>query len=277
MMRNVVRVLKAMITIGLAMVVVAPAAHADILDAIVVAHRGATTSTTAEGTLPAYQYAVRHRADYLDGDIHWAKDGADADTVGAMVINHDATLNRVTNCSGYVSDWLWSSIYDRCRTDVGKQRLIRVVDLLKYGNSVGKKFTLELKPTSITNAQAKQLWSTIKRSPVQLEAGDGRLAALNKVKQLDAADPYYKISYARVTSGSGGWPSVSELKQTSTIVHANKSIPATVMSTYKAGGLKVFLFTGKNEYDYERMAKLGPYGVVVDDVGRFQRWRDAQG
>ena len=276
-MRNAVRALKAMITIGIAMVVVAPAAHANILDAIVVAHRGATTSTTAEGTMPAYQYAVKNHADYLDGDIRWAKDGADADTVGAMVISHDATLNRVTNCSGYVSDWLWSSIYDKCRTDVGNQRLIRVVDLLKYGNSVGKKFTLELKPTSITNAQAKQLWNQLKNSPVQLEAGEGRLSALNKVKNLDAADPYHKITYARVTSGGGGWPSVSELKQTSIYVHAAMSIPATVMSTYRAGGLKVFLFTAKNESDYEKMAKLNPYGVVVDDVGRFQRWRDAQG
>ena len=276
-MRNTARALKAMITIGLAMVVIAPAAHANILDAIVVAHRGATTSTTAEGTMPAYQYAVRHRADYLDGDIQWAKDGADADTVGAIVITHDSTLNRVTNCSGYVSDWLWSSIYDKCRTDVGKQRLIRVVDLLKYGNSVGKKFTLELKPTSITNAQAKQLWNQLKNSPVQLEAGTGRLSALNKVKNLDAADPYHKISYARVTSGGGGWPSVSELKQTSNNRPRHMSIPATVMSTYKAGGLKVFLYTAKNESDYEKMAKLGPYGVVVDDVGRFQRWRDAQG
>jgi glycerophosphoryl diester phosphodiesterase len=227
--------------------------------------------------MPAYQYAVRYHADYLDGDIQWAKDGADADTVGAIVINHDATLNRTTNCSGYVSDWLWSAIYDKCRTDVGKQRLIRVVDLLKYGNSVGKKFTLEIKPTSITNAQAKQLWNQIKNSPVQLEAGTGRLSALNKIKNLDAADPYHKISYARVTSGGGGWPSVSELKQTSIYVHASMSIPATVMSTYRAGGLKVFLFTAKNESDYEKMAKLNPYGVVVDDVGRFQRWRDAQG
>src|SRR5829696_4116918 len=276
-MRTGVRVLTTIAAAAIALALPAPAAQAGYLDELAVAHRGATTSSIAEGTMAAYSYAVRHHADILDGDVRWAKDGADADTVGAMVISHDATLNRVTNCSGYVSDWLWSSIYEKCRTDVGKQRLIRVVDLLRYGNSVGKKFTLELKPTSITNAQAKQLWSTIKNSPVQLEAGDGRLSALNKVKQLDAADPYHKISYARVTSGSGGWPSVSELKQTSTIVHANKSIPATVMSTYKAGGLKVFLFTGRNEYDYERMAKLGPYGVVVDDVGRFQRWRDAQG
>lgn len=276
-MRNVVRALNAMITIGIAMVVMAPAAHATILDAIVVAHRGATTSTTAEGTMPAYQYAVKNHADYLDGDIRWAKDGADADTVGAMVVSHDSTLNRVTNCSGYVSDWLWSSIYDKCRTDVGKQRLIRVVDLLKYGSSAGKKFALELKPSTITDAQARQLWYAVNGYKVQLEAGYSALPALNKIKKLDADDPNHSISYARVTSGGGGWPSVSELKQTGTSVHASMSIPATVMSTYKKGGLNVFLFTAKNESDYEKMAKLNPYGVVVDDVGRFQRWRDAQG
>src|SRR5215204_1544858 len=276
-MRTGVRALTTMAAAAIALALPAPAAQAGYLDELAVAHRGATTSSIAEGTMAAYSYAVRHHADILDGDVRWAKDGADADTVGAMVISHDATLNRVTNCSGYVSDWLWSSIYEKCRTDVGKQRLMRVVDLLKYGNSVGKKFALEIKPSTITNDQAKQLWNAVKHSPVQLEAGYSALPALNKIKKLDAADTSHRISYARITSGGGGWPSVSELKQTGTSVHAHMSIPASVMSTYKAGGLKVFLFTAKNESDYEKMAKLNPYGVVVDDVGRFQRWRDAQG
>ena len=48
------------------------------------------------------------------------------------------------------------------------------------------------------------------------------------------------------------------------------------MASYKAGGLRVYLFTGRNSTDYARMAALRPYAVVVDDVGRFQRWRDAQ-
>jgi len=261
---------------AIALALPAPAAQAGYLDELAVAHRGATTSSIAEGTMAAYSYAVRHHADILDGDVRWAKDGADADTVGAMVISHDATLNRVTNCSGYVSDWLWSSIYKKCRTDVGHKRLIRLVDLLKYGNSVGKPLVIEIKPSTITNAQAKQLWNAVKHSPVQLEAGASALPALNKIKKLDAADPYHKISYARITSGGNGWPSVATLKKTGTSVHANKSIPRSVMRSYKAGGLKVYLFTGKNERDYARMASLRPYAVVVDDVARFQRWRDAQ-
>jgi hypothetical protein len=41
-------------------------AHADSMDEVVVAHRGADTSKYAEGTAAAYQYAVRNRADMLE-------------------------------------------------------------------------------------------------------------------------------------------------------------------------------------------------------------------
>jgi len=51
---------------------------------------------------------------------------------------------------------------------------------------------------------------------------------------------------------------------------------SSVMSSYKNAGIKVFLFTGRTTSDYERMAKLNPYGVVVDNVAKFQAWRDSQ-
>lgn len=75
-----------------------------------------------EGTLPAYQYAVRNHADILDADVHWTKDGPDRDTVGTVVILH-----------------------------------MRLVDFLKYGNSVGKSFAVEIKVSRITDAQAAPL------------------------------------------------------------------------------------------------------------------------
>jgi glycerophosphoryl diester phosphodiesterase len=78
------------------------------LEEVTVAYPGASTSKLGEGTLPAYQYAVRNHADILDADVHWTKDGPDRDTVGTVVILHDATLDRVTNCTGNVSSWLWS-------------------------------------------------------------------------------------------------------------------------------------------------------------------------
>jgi hypothetical protein len=38
----------------------------------------------------------------------------------------------------------------------------------------------------------------------------------------------------------------------------------------------VYLFTGKNESDYIKMTALDPYGVVVNDVAEFQKWREDQ-
>ena len=260
---------------AIAVAVVAPTARADALDEVLVAHRGATTSTIAEGTLAAYKYAVKNRADLLEGDVRWTKDGSDADTVGTMVILHDATLNRVTNCSGQVSSWLWGSISAKCRTDVGHQKILRLNDLLKYGNSIGKSFSLEMKLRSITDAQAKQFWNAVKNSRVCLQTAADRLSALNKIKKLDAADRTHRISYALVTSGSGGWASASDVKAVGTDVYAQFSIPANIVSSYQSADIRVYLYTGKNEADYSSMVALHPYGVIVDDVARYQRWRDA--
>ena len=275
-MRNAVRVLNALIAVGAALILIAPAAQANILDQIVVAHRAGATTKYGEGTLRSYKFSVAHHADILDGDIHWTKDGSDADKLGTILVIHDDTLDRITNCKGKVSSWLWTSISEKCRTDAGKQPLIRLKDLVAYGNSVNKQVAIGLKNSTITNAQAKQLWRTIKSSNVQLEAPSSRLAALNKIKRLDQADPKHKIKYALVSSGSGGWPSVAKVKSVGTYLHAELSIPRSQMRTYKKAGIKVFLYSAKTVSDYKKMAALDPFGVVVDDVAKFQAWRNRQ-
>jgi len=277
-MRNVGRSLKALVAVGAALILVVPAAQANVLDAIVVAHRAGAATKYGEGTMASYQYSVRHNADVLDGDIHWTKDSPnDSDKLGSILVIHDSTLDRITNCSGKVSSWLWTSIRDKCRTDVGKQPLIRLKTLIAYGDSVRKQVAIGLKNSTITDAQAKQLWNTIKYSNVQLEAPASRLSgALNKVKKLDAADSKHKIKYALVSTGSGGWPSVAKVKSVGTYFHAELSISSSRMKSYKNAGIKVFLFTGKTKSDYKKMAALDPYGVVVNDVAKFQAWRDTQ-
>ena len=266
---NRLPVLSVVVAAAIALIIVAPAAYADCMDVVVVAHRGASTSKYAEGTLRAYKYAVRNHAEMLDADVHWTKDGT-------LIILHDRTLDRISNCHGRVSEWRWSSIRAKCRTDVGGQRLMRLIDLLRYGDALGKSFTLEIKLASITDAQAKQFWKTIKNSRVQLVARAARLVPLNKIKKLDEADGSHRISYAFSTRGRHGWPSVSAIKNTASAVYAKLSIPVTVARRYRQANIKVFLSTGKNEADYAEMMARKPYAVVVNNVARFQRWRDNQ-
>jgi len=276
-MRKPLCALSTMIAVGIASLLTVPVAYADSMEELTVAHRGASTSTLAESTLPAYKYAVKNHADILDADVRWTKDGPDADKVGTMVVLHDATLDRVTNCTGNISSWLWSEIDDKCRTDIGGQRLMRLVACCNTATQLGSHFSLELKVASVTDAQAKQLWNAIKNSRVQLNATSARLDALNKIKKLDAADSNHKISYALGTSGVGGWPSVSAIKKCGTIVYAKLTIPAAVARSYRLANIKVFLWTGENASDHAKMIALQPYGVVVDNVAQFQSWRDATG
>jgi glycerophosphoryl diester phosphodiesterase len=276
-MRAAARALQALIAVGIALILVAPAAQADVLDEIVVAHRAGATGKYGEGTLKSYKFSVANHADILDGDIHWTKDSPnDSDKLGTILIIHDSTLDRITNCKGKVSSWRWGSIRAKCRTDHGKQPLLRLKDLIAYGKASGKQVAIGLKNGKISNAQAKDLWNTIKSSNVQLEAPASRLAALNKVKKLDKADPKHKIKYALVATGSGGWPSVSKVKSVGSYFHAGLSLSSSRMKAYKNAGIKVFLFTGKTKSDYKKMAALDPYGVVVNDVAKFQAWRDTQ-
>jgi glycerophosphoryl diester phosphodiesterase len=273
---NRLPVLSVVVAAAIALIIVAPAAYADCMDVVVVAHRGASTSKYAEGTLRAYKYAVRNHAEILDADVRWTKDGPDSDSVGTMIILHDPTLDRISNCHGRVSEWRWSSIRAKCRTDVGGQRLMRLIDLLRYGNALGKSFTLEIKLASITDTQAKQFWNTVKNSRVQLVARAARLASLNKIKRLDEADASHRISYAFSTRGRHGWPSVSAIKNTASAVYAKLTIPVTVARRYRQANIKVFLSTGKNEADYAKMMARKPYAVVVNDVAQFERWYDDQ-
>jgi hypothetical protein len=80
------RVLDVVLAAAIAVIVVVPTAHADSMNEVVVAHRGAKMSKYAEGTLPAYRFAVRNRADLLDADVRWTKAGPDRDSVGTMII-----------------------------------------------------------------------------------------------------------------------------------------------------------------------------------------------
>ncbi len=144
----------------------------------------------------------------------------------------------------------------------------------EYGNSRGKSFTLEIKLASITDAPAA-FWNP-SNSRVQLVARAARLAPLNKIKKLDEADGSHRISYAfstrgRLTDGRRYLRSRTRpprLRKTYDSRHCRAPLPAA--------NIKVFLSTGKNEADYAEMMARKPYAVVVNNVARFQRWRDNQ-
>jgi hypothetical protein len=104
-----------------------------------------------------------------------------------------------------VSSWYWSSISKKCRTDLGGQPLIHLKDLVAYANSAGKEVAIGMKNGEITNAQAKQLWNTLKvANTAQLEAPYSRVAALNKAKSWTMPTPITRSDTRSRQQGPAG-------------------------------------------------------------------------
>ena len=69
---------------------------------VVISHRGNHVAAQ-ENTLAAFQNAINVGADYVEIDLRTSKDSQ-------LVIMHDATVNRMTNGIGKVSDLSWAEL-----------------------------------------------------------------------------------------------------------------------------------------------------------------------
>lgn len=240
---------------------------------VVVGHRGANTSSVAEETSAAYRYAHTNAAQVLEGDVWWTRPSSSYPN-GAMILNHDATLDRTTNCTGKVRDWYVSSIMDRCRTDVGGQRLLKLSELINYRASVGGTLSLEIKPTWISDSQARQFYNMVKASPVRLTAYQAAIGPLNKIKNLDAADTDHRLQYSLIAYTD--YPTPAEAKAVGNYIELNKGASQSLVDSYEAAGLRVCLWAAKTATDYELILSKGVYCIVVDDAGKYAAWLAAR-
>ena len=125
---------------------------------IVIAHRGDHTEAP-ENTLKAYENAIANQVDYVEVDLRTTKDGN-------LVVMHDATVDRMTNGKGNVSELtlaelLQLEVTDKQNPSFGIYKIPQfeeVLDLCK--NKVG--IYLDFK-----EADPKQVWALVKKKKME--------------------------------------------------------------------------------------------------------------
>jgi len=80
----------------------------DSQDIRIFAHRGSTFAAP-ENTVPAFDFALHHRADVLETDVRVSRDGQ-------VIVTHDDTLDRTTNGHGLVRE---HNLVDLKKLDAG--------------------------------------------------------------------------------------------------------------------------------------------------------------
>lgn len=103
-----------------------------------IAHRGLHNDSIQENTLAALEGAYKANA-YVETDVFLTKDNK-------IVIQHDKSLDRMTNCSGDINTWLLSDLRDQCKTN---QTNLPVATFNEFAS------TLELNRNQLMNVEVK--------------------------------------------------------------------------------------------------------------------------
>src|SRR5271157_2053471 len=112
----------------------------------VIAHRGAVTEAP-ENTLKSFQRAIEMGADYVEFDVHFAKDGE-------IVVIHDEALKRTTGRPGKVHDFTASQLAEM---DAGEgEHIPTLEEVIKLCNGQIK-LQIEIKVKGIAQALISQL------------------------------------------------------------------------------------------------------------------------
>ncbi|HVL89783.1 MAG TPA: glycerophosphodiester phosphodiesterase family protein [Actinomycetota bacterium] len=126
-------ILRAILPLALALSVSAPAAATDSqIPVTVYAHRGGA-AIGPENTMAAFEQAgALFAAAGVDG---WLELDTQASADGTLVVIHDHTLDRTTDCAGTVIDWTYDASCNAAKRwpSFGHQPVPKLADLLARG------------------------------------------------------------------------------------------------------------------------------------------------
>jgi glycerophosphoryl diester phosphodiesterase len=223
---------------------------------LVIGHRGAATTGAAENTLQSMQYATPV-ADFLEFDLQLTADHQ-------LVLMHDATLDRTTNCSGRVSAWTLADLQAQCR--VGDQPIPTFDEIAAYAEQVGKPIAPEIKNGAMSSADLQQVadiltaHGLVARTWLQSYYG----SALTRMRQL------LPTLHTVIVSGGAASPAAVRAVGASAIAAKLPSLSLPRVRAYHQAGIYVWAWTAHTPAEIETARGLG-VNAVVTDVPRTAR------
>jgi glycerophosphoryl diester phosphodiesterase len=216
----------------------------------IIGHRGAMRPGLSENTLASLRYA-HGWADVLEFDLRLTADHE-------IVLMHDATLDRTTNCSGQLTSWTLADLRSQCR--VGGQPIPTFAEVAAYAATVSESIAPELKNTTFSDADITKVLDLIDqyglagRTYMQsfTPAVLGRVHALKPGLKLVLASTHPPS--VRLVKGFGATRVAVQLE----------NLNAGWVARYKRAGLKIWTFTALNRAGLVGARALRVTAVVTD-------------
>lgn len=227
-----------------------PGRRAGLPRPTILGHRGQVTTRTGENTLGAMNLAAPY-VSMLEFDLRLTADHE-------LVLMHDQTLDRTTNCSGFVASWTAADLRAKCR--VGAQVVPTFDEVAEYAASVGRPIAPELKDATMSGDDLAQVVQVVQahglagRTWVQSVYGS-RFAPLRRLEP--------RLRAVLVSSGMPA-PSTVRAVGASVVAAQLSSLSIPQVRGYHAAGLHVWGWTTRSTADLQIVRAMRADGVVVD-------------
>jgi glycerophosphoryl diester phosphodiesterase len=252
---------------------------------VLVAHRGVGTSTQVkynlvEESVPAFNWAANNGADIVDFDAQVTSDNQ-------LVVMHDSTLNRTTNCTGEVRKRTLSYIKkcwmelpidrngngDPDNTNYHPPSVSQALDALEnrldsHGQPI--KIDIEVKGSYWTQSTVNYLRDKLKSRGMLTQRVNVHAFSFTRAQYLvNAGIP--NRGYAVPTDGTLPSPATAQ-KYGQNIFIQYTDVTKAKVDEYYAAGLKVWVFTMDTNSEYDKASALGDhvYAWQVDDLKTAQ-------
>jgi glycerophosphoryl diester phosphodiesterase len=260
---------------------------------VLVAHRGVGTSTQVkynlvEESVPAFNWAANNGADIVDFDAQVTSDNQ-------LVVMHDSTLNRTTNCTGEVRKRTLSYIKkcwmelpidrngngDPDNTNYHPPSVSQALDALEnrldsHGQPI--KIDIEVKGSYWTQSTVNYLRDKLKSRGMLTQRVNVHAFSFTRAQYLvNAGIP--NRGYAVPTDGTLPSPATAK-KYGNNIFIQYTDVTAAQVKQYSSEpyNLNVWIFTMDTNGEYDKALDLGDvYAWQVDDLKTAQAYLEQAG
>lgn len=215
---------------------------------LLVAHRG-DPRRARENTLASFRQAAAHGAGSVEADARRTSDGI-------WVVFHDATLKRITGCSGRLVRTPWG------RLEKVEAQIPQVSELVRWCRARGLQLFLDVK---VDRAEA-DLLALLRRSGWlhQVRILAGTIPSLRRWRRLlPAGHPLYWVTGFRDSLSPARVRMARRIGVTGLVAYKGRVHPAAMQQIRRAG-MELFVWTVRTASELRLYARMGVDGMMSE-------------
>ena len=231
------------------------------------AHRGAYGDAVDENTTKAVEAAYAKGA-HVETDVRLTQDHG-------LLVMHDGTLDRTTDCEGNVADWSLADIQAECRTEPNGQRVPDFDDLVTVlSDNPGQLLMVEIKGEGWfdnDNEPLERLWRTASEAGVLKRVYFANDEETDTIEVLRDIAPKARTALKQVGDETVTRKRAGELSVDAVVLRPKEWTSRAKVRSFRSEGFRAWSLLVNDKPAWKALIRRGVTGVLTDEPGAFRK------